>query len=148
MLIESLSPGEVNFTAEDILSAEHFKNGAKQAQLQSFDKYLKYGMLNALLYQKKLGDWNYLNFIDIASAIMKLVENPGYFYDDYSEIHNPNGTHCYGYTFNTDKHGKVIVDSMHITMIMSALKEIEKNKNANIEEKFNDSVEKFVQGKK
>lgn len=30
-------------------------------------------------------------------------------------------------------------------MIMSALKEIEKNKNANIEEKFNDSVEKFFQ---
>ncbi len=47
-------------------------------------------------------------------------------FDDYSEIHNPNGTHCYGYTFNTDKHGKVIVDSIHIPMIMSALKEIEK----------------------
>lgn len=29
LLIESLSPGEVNFTAEDILSAENFKNGAK-----------------------------------------------------------------------------------------------------------------------
>ncbi|XXS42151.1 hypothetical protein ACSE35_08615, partial [Staphylococcus aureus] len=41
LLIESLSPGEVNFTAEDILSAEHFKNGAKQAQLQSFDEYFE-----------------------------------------------------------------------------------------------------------
>lgn len=29
-------------------------------------------------------------------------------------------------------------------MIMSVLKEIEKNKNVNIEEKFNDFVEKFV----
>lgn len=75
LLIESLSPGEVNFTAEDILSAEHFKNGAKQAQLQSLMNILKYGMLNALLYQKKnqrLGNL-YLNFIDIASAIMKLI---------------------------------------------------------------------------
>ncbi len=31
LLIESLSPGEVSFTAEDILLAENFKNGAKQA---------------------------------------------------------------------------------------------------------------------
>lgn len=41
LLIESLSPGEVSFTAEDILLAENFKNGAKQAQLQSFDEYFE-----------------------------------------------------------------------------------------------------------
>ncbi len=40
LLIESLSPGG-KLTAEDILSAEHFKNGAKQAQLQSFDEYFE-----------------------------------------------------------------------------------------------------------
>ncbi len=74
LLIESLSPGEVNFTAEDILSAEHFKNGAR-AYFKVLMNILKYGILNALLYQKKnqrLGNL-YLNFIDIASAIMKLI---------------------------------------------------------------------------
>lgn len=38
----------------------------------------------------------------------------------------------------------MIVDFIYILMIMSVLKEIEKNKNVNIEEKFNDFVEKFV----
>ena len=37
------------------------------------------------------------------------------------------------------------MDSIHIPMIMSALKEIEKDKNADIEKKFEDSVEKFKQ---
>ena len=61
-------------------------------------------------------------------------------FNSYSDIYNPNTTHCYGYTFNTDGNGKVLGDSIHIPMIMSALKEIERNKNANIEEQFNDSV--------
>ncbi|MFG0935250.1 ATPase, partial [Staphylococcus sp. 231237_7MaSpsaltlick] len=34
---------------------------------------------------------------------------------------------------------------IHIPMIMSALKKIEKDKNSNIEEQFNDSVKKFIQ---
>lgn len=75
LLIESLSPGEVNFTAEDILSAEHFKMVQSKHNFKVLMNILKYGMLNALLYQKKnqrLGNL-YLNFIDIASAIMKLI---------------------------------------------------------------------------
>ncbi len=75
LLIESLSPGEVNFTAEDILSAEHFKNGAKQAQLQSFDEYFEIWNSERFIISEKnqrLGNL-YLNFIDIASAIMKLI---------------------------------------------------------------------------
>lgn len=39
LLIESLSPGEVNYTTEDVLSANYFKNGRKQTQLQSFNEY-------------------------------------------------------------------------------------------------------------
>ena len=30
LLIESLSPGKVDYTTEDTLSEEHFKNGNKQ----------------------------------------------------------------------------------------------------------------------
>lgn len=147
LLIESLSPGEVNFTAEDILSAEHFKNGAKQAQLQSFDEYFEIWNAERFIISEEKSETGELIFKFYRHCFryneinLKIQD----IFDDYSEIHNPNGTHCYGYTFNTDKHGKVIVDSIHIPMIMSALKEIEKNKNANIEEKFNDSVEKFVQ---
>ncbi|MBH4718500.1 ATPase, partial [Staphylococcus aureus] len=109
LLIESLSPGEVNFTAEDILSAEHFKNGTKQAQLQSFDEYFEI--------------WNDERFIiseeksEIGEIIFKFYRHCFRYseinlkiqdiFDDYSDIHNPNGTHCYGYTFNIYKHGKV-----------------------------------------
>lgn len=66
-------------------------------------------------------------------------------FNSYSDIYNPNTTHYYGYTFNTDENGEVLGDSIHILMIMSALKEIERNKSANIEEQFNDSVKKFIQ---
>lgn len=57
LLIESLSPGEVNFTAEDILSAENFKMVQSKRNFKALMNILKYGMMNALLYQKKIRDW-------------------------------------------------------------------------------------------
>lgn len=76
LLIESLSPGEVNFTAEKIYSQLNIlKMVQSKHNFKVLMNILKYGMLNALLYQKKnqrLGNL-YLNFIDIASAIMKLI---------------------------------------------------------------------------
>lgn len=147
LLIESLSPGEVNYTTEDVLSANYFKNGRKQTQLQSFNEYFDI--------------WNDDRFIisdnkkKTGSMVFKFYRNCFYYneinlkiqdiFNSYSDIYNPNTTHCYGYTFNTDENGKVLGDSIHIPMIMSALKEIERNKNANIEEQFNDSVKKFIQ---
>lgn len=147
LLIESLSPGEVNYTTEDVLSANYFKNGRKQTQLQSFNEYFDI--------------WNDDRFIisgnkkKTGSMVFKFYRHCFYYneinlkiqdiFNSYSDIYNPNTTHCYGYTFNTDENGKVLGDSIHIPMIMSALKEIERNKNANIEEQFNDSVKKFIQ---
>ncbi|HCX9654652.1 TPA: ATPase, partial [Staphylococcus aureus] len=105
LLIESLSPGEVNFTAEDILSAEHFKNGAKQAQLQSFDEYFEIWNAERFIISEEKSETGELIFKFYRHCFryneinLKIQD----IFDDYSEIHNPNGTHCYGYTFNTDK---------------------------------------------
>ncbi len=75
LLIESLSPGEVNFTAEDILSAENFKMVQSKRNFKVLMNILKYGMMNALLYQKKNQRLakSFLNFTDTVSAIMKLI---------------------------------------------------------------------------
>ena len=39
LLIESLNPGEVSYTTDDLLSQKHFKNNVQQVQLHSFDEY-------------------------------------------------------------------------------------------------------------
>lgn len=147
LLIESLSPGEVSYTTEDILPANHFKNECKQTQLQSFDEY--FDIWNDFRFiisneKKKKGEriFKFYRYCFRYNEINLKIQP---IFDSYSEIYNPNATHCYGYTFNTDENGKVIGDSIHIPMIMSALKEIEKDKNANIETQFNDSVKKFIQ---
>lgn len=147
LLIESLSPGEVEYTTNDTLSKDHFKYGEKQTQLRIFDEYSDI--------------WNDERFVisddkrEKGERVFKFYRYCFYYneinlkiqdiFDSHSDIYNPNTTHCYGYTFNTDENGKVISDSIHIPMIMSALKEIEKDKNSDIEEQYNDSVEKFQQ---
>ncbi len=147
LLIESLSPGEVSYTTEDVLPANHFKNYCKQTQLQSFDEY--FDIWNDCRFvisdEKKEKGARIFKFYRHCFRYNEINLKIQDIFDSYSDIYNPNVTHCYGYTFNTDENGKVINDSIHIPMIMSALKEIEKDKNSNIEEQFNDSVKKFIQ---
>lgn len=147
LLLESLSPGEVTYTTEDTLSADHFSNDRKQKQLQSFNEYFDVWMDNRFIISneknvkgKRIFKF-YRNCFRYNEINLKIQD----IFNSYSEIYNPNATHCYGYTFNTDENGKVLDDSIHIPMIMSALKEIEREKNANIEAQFNDSVERFLQ---
>ncbi|PTU87980.1 ATPase [Staphylococcus pasteuri] len=147
LLIESLSPGEVDYKTEDTLSEEHFKNGNKQTQLQAFNEYFDiWNEERFVISDEKRKEGNrifkfYRNCFRYNEINLKIQD----IFNSHSEIFNPNSTHCYGYTFNTDEKGYVMLDSIHIPMIMSALKEIEKDKNADIEEKFEDSAEKFKQ---
>ncbi|MFB2003660.1 DEAD/DEAH box helicase [Staphylococcus aureus] len=147
LLIESLSPGKVEYTTEDTLSEEHFKNGNKQTQLQTFNEYFDIWNEERFVIsdeKRKSGEIifkfyrNCFRYNEINLRIQDI-------FNSHSEIFNPNSTHCYGYTFNTDENGYILMDSIHIPMIMSALKEIEKDKNADIEKRFEDSVEKFKQ---
>ena len=67
LLIESLNPGEVNYTMEDVLSANYFKNGRKQTQLQSFNEYFDIWNDDRFIIsdnKKKTGSM-VLSFIDI-----------------------------------------------------------------------------------
>lgn len=147
LLIESLNPGEVSYTTDDLLSQKHFKNIVQQVQLHSFDEY--YDIWNDERFiisdeMNKQGDRVYKfyrNCFRYNQINLKIQD----IFNSHSEIFNPNATHCYGYTFNTDENGNVILDSIHVPMIMSALKEIEQDKSADIETKFNDSLEKFLQ---
>ncbi|MEB8210447.1 ATPase [Staphylococcus succinus] len=147
LLIESLSPGEVSYTTEDVLPANHFKNDCKQIQLQSFDEYFEIwnDFRFIISHEKKEKGERIFKFYRHCFRYNEINLKIQSVFDSYTDIYNPNSAHCYGYTFNTDENGKVIGDSIHIPMIMSALKEIEKDKNANIEEEFNDSVKKFLQ---
>ncbi|PHK50110.1 DEAD/DEAH box helicase [Staphylococcus edaphicus] len=147
LLLESLSPGEVTYTTEDTLSANHFRNESKQKQLQSFNEYFDIWMDKRFIIsnEKKVKGKRIFKFYRNCFRYKEINLKIQDIFDSHLEIYNPNTTHCYGYTFNTDENGKVIADSLHIPMIMSALKEIERDKNANIEAQFNDSVEKFLQ---
>lgn len=147
LLIESLSPGKVRYTSEDTLLADHFKNECKQKQLQSFNKYFDIWKDHRFIIsdEKKVKGERIFKFYRHCFRYNEINLKIQDIFDSHSEIHNPNLANCYGYTFNIDENGKVKSDSIHIPMIMSALKEIEKDRNANIEEQFNDSVEKFLQ---
>ncbi len=135
LLIESLSPGKVDYSTEDTLSEEHFKNGNKQTQLQTFNEYFDIWNEERFVIsdeKRKSGEIIfkfYRNCFRYNEINLKIQD----IFNSHSEIYNPNSTHCYGYTFNTDENGYVLMDSIHIPMIMSALKEIEKDKNADIE---------------
>ncbi|MCG7338849.1 DNA2/NAM7 family helicase [Staphylococcus sp. ACRSN] len=147
LLIESLSPGKVDYTTEDVLSSNHFKNGRKQTKLQSFNEYFDIWNDNRFIVsdeKKKTGNiiFKFYRHCFYYNKINLKIQD---IFSNHSDIYNPSTKHCYGYTFNTDEKGKVLSDSIHIPMIMSALKEIEKNKNADIEERYNDSVNKFLQ---
>lgn len=147
LLIESLNPGEVSYTTDDLLSQKHFKNNVQQVQLHSFDEYYDIWNDERFIISDEMniqGDRVYKfyrNCFRYNQINLKIQD----IFTSHSEIFNPNATHCYGYTFNTDENGNVILDSIHVPMIMSALKEIEQDKSADIETKFNDSLEKFLQ---
>ena len=53
LLIESLNPGEVSYTTDDLLSQKHFKNIVQQVQLHSLMSTMIYGMMKDLLSQMK-----------------------------------------------------------------------------------------------
>lgn len=147
LLVESLQPGEVKYDKGSTLPKGNFQNNEQQKQLQSFEDY--YDIWNDERYKIAEQPQKY------GKRIFRLYRNCFYFkeidkeiqniFNDNTEIFNPNEKRCYGYTFQTDENGKVVTDSLHIPMIMSALKEIRKNKSANIEQIFNDSKRKFQQ---
>lgn len=147
LLVESLQPGEVKYDKGSTLSKGNFQNNEQQKQLQSFEDY--YDIWNDERYKIAEQPQKY------GKRIFRLYRNCFYFkeidkeiqniFNDNAEIFNPNEKRCYGYTFQTDENGKVVTDSLHIPMIMSALKEIRKNKSANIEQIFNDTKRKFQQ---
>lgn len=147
LLVESLQPGEVKYDKGSTLPKSNFQNNEQQKQLQSFDDY--YDIWNDERYTIAEQSQKY------GKRIFRLYRNCFYYkeidkeiqniFNDNTEIFNPNEKRCYGYTFQTDENGKVITDSLHIPMIMSALKEIRNNKSANIEQIFNDSKRKFQQ---
>lgn len=146
LLVESLNPGEVKYDDDSTMQKSNFLNGEKQKRLQSFASY--YDIWNDERFKiaeedKKNGKRIFRLYRNcfMFKEIDKEIRN---IFDDDKEIFNLNKDKCYGYTFQTDESGKVISGSLHTPMIMSALKEIRKNKSANIEESFNDSKDKFA----
>ncbi|MFU1769797.1 DEAD/DEAH box helicase [Mammaliicoccus sciuri] len=145
LLIESLEPGEVKYTDHSVLNKSVFLNNENQEQLQSFPRYYDIWNAEEFKLSERANEEGKLNFVLYRNCFMykeidKEIRN---IFKDDREIFNLNKTKCYGYKFKTDDTGNVIPGSLHIPMIMSALKEIRKNKNADIEEIFNDFKGKF-----
>lgn len=145
LLIESLEPGEVKYTDHSVLNKSVFLNNENQEKLQSFPSYYDIWNADKFKLSERAKNNGKLNFRLYRNCFMykEIDEEIRDIFKDDREIFNLNKTKCYGYSFKTDDTGKVISDSLHIPMIMSALKEIRKNKSADIEEMFNDSKDKF-----
>ena len=73
LLIESLNPGEVSYTTDDLLSQKHFKNNVQQVQLHSFDEY--YDIWNDERFiisdEMNIQETAYINFIETVFDITK-----------------------------------------------------------------------------
>lgn len=145
LLIESLEPGEVKYTDHSVLNKSVFLNNENQEKLQSFPSYYDIWNADKFKLSERAKNNGKLSFRLYRNCFMykEIDEEIRNIFKDDREIFNLNKTKCYGYSFKTDDTGKVISDSLHIPMIMSALKEIRKNKSADIEEIFNDSKDKF-----
>ncbi|WP_301420921.1 DEAD/DEAH box helicase [Mammaliicoccus lentus] len=145
LLIESLEPGEVKYTDHSVLNKSVFLNNENQEKLQSFPSYYDIWNADKFKLSERAKSNGKLSFRLYRNCFMykEIDEEIRDIFKDDREIFNLNKTKCYGYSFKTDDTGKVISDSLHIPMIMSALKEIKKNKSADIEEIFNDSKDKF-----
>ena len=145
LLIESLNPGKLKYTDHSVLHKNVFLNSENQEKLQSFSSYYDIWRDNRFKISESAKRNGKIIFRLYRNCLMyqEIDETIRNIFNDDKEIFNLNKTKCYGYTFQTDDTGKVISDSLHIPMIMSALKEIRGNRSANIEEKFNDSKDKF-----
>ncbi|MBA8764346.1 DEAD/DEAH box helicase [Staphylococcus coagulans] len=143
ILIETLQPGEL----EDIksyLNKDLFLLNEQQKAVHDFESFYPIWederfQLNQLSSSK--GEIQFqlyrhcFKFGEIEQYIRSIFND--------EEIYNPDNRNCYGYTFMIDNEGYVLMDTLHVPMLMSALKYLKNDKNILIEETYQDHFEKF-----
>jgi hypothetical protein len=143
ILIETLNPGEVE-NKNNKLREEDFILNEKQNAVYDFESFFpiwederfklnesakKRGSIQFKMYRYCF------NFGEIEQDIRYMFED--------EEIQNPSEKNCYGYTFNVDDEGYLLIDTLHVPLLMSAMACIKKDKNVNIEALYFGHFEKF-----
>ncbi|MEJ7542098.1 AAA domain-containing protein [Staphylococcus intermedius] len=142
-LLETLQPG----TIEDVkayLNKEIFIQNEQQKKVHDFTSYYTIWedqrfQLKEDLKRKSKIQFQMYRFNFKFGEVEKLLRSM--FNDE--EVYNVDQTDCYGYTFMVDDKGNVLIETLHVPMLMSALAQIKQNKGADIEAIYYDHFEKF-----
>ncbi|WP_086428611.1 DEAD/DEAH box helicase [Staphylococcus cornubiensis] len=142
-LLETLQPG----TIEDIksyLNKNIFAQNEQQKKVHDYTSFYTIWeddrfQLREDLKEKSKIQFQMYRFNFKFGEVEKLLRS---MFDD-EEVYNVDQTDCYGYTFMVDEEGYVLIETLHVPMLMSALAQIEKNKSADIEAIYYDHFEKF-----
>lgn len=142
-LIETLQPGEVE-GINDYLDKRTFETNYKQKVIHQFETFkpiweeeqfklnpnkAKKGQIQFQMYR------HCFKFSEVEKTLCQIFGG--------EEVYNESQKDCYGYTFMVDEQGKVLTDTIYVPMLMSAMKNIETNLTANIEEEYEHNMERF-----
>lgn len=142
-LIETLQPGEVE-GIDDYLDKKIFEAQYKQKVMHNFEVFkpiweeddyklkeyaAKQGQLQFQMYR------HCFKFAEIEKILRQMFKE--------EEVYNESQKDCYGYTFMVDKQGNVLTDTIYVPMLMSAMKGLKKNQNADIESEYEHNMERF-----
>lgn len=142
-LIETLQPGEVE-GIDDYLSETMFEQREKQKVMRKFETFeplweadkFKLSEPQAVKAQLQFQMYRHcFRFAEIEKELQQMF--------DEEEVYNESSKICYGYTFMVDNQGKVLLDTLYVPMLMSAMKNMTKNPNEQIETVYEDHFERF-----
>ncbi|MHD0396402.1 DEAD/DEAH box helicase [Staphylococcus simulans] len=142
-LIETLQPGEVE-GIDEYLNQKIFEAQDKQKVMHNFEVFQPIWEEDAYQlkpYAAKQGHIQFqmyrhcFKFAEIEKTLRQMFKE--------EEIYNESQKDCYGYTFMVDTHGNVLTDTIYVPMLMSAMKQIKKDQNAEIESKYEHHMERF-----
>ena len=142
-LIETLQPGEVE-GIDDYFSETMFEQREKQKVMRKFETFeplweadkFKLSEPQAVKAQLQFQMYRHcFRFAEIEKELQQMF--------DEEEVYNESSKICYGYTFMVDNQGKVLLDTLYVPMLMSAMKNMTKNPNEQIETVYEDHFERF-----
>lgn len=142
-LIESLNPLEIKGLDEKI-KKENFLSDRNQLKFQAFEVFNEiWKNPDFTISNEEKNHIRTFKFLRKTFQMVQLEELIRDIFKDDSEIFNRSKTPCYSYHFQVDNEGNYIEDSLHVPMIMAALKVLKQNMNSNIKESYDSDIAQF-----
>lgn len=143
LLVETLQPGTYE-NNEEYLDKSKFQKNEQQKKIHDFTNFFSIWKDERFIInpeKKKQGHIHFqmyrhcFKFGEIEQEIRNMFND--------EPTYNPDRKDCYGYTFMVNESGHVLTETIHVPMLMCAMKYIQTNKFVDIETLYNDHIEKF-----